>query len=602
MRERAPKPMPTNSARRIAEVLKYAAPESTLSRWLGPHFSNRDKYIKYESSDGPVSLAADYGARDLLGVLDIETAKWGLKIRGEREVYNKPIDIDSFLAQFGQEDSGGETEAQKTEALLLHRIIMHGETNRKLPRWNAGQLEKTITNVYLNNVHTVAKGENDNNGRVYFSYVPNYPESRDAKMIRVITDTPIEEFDGSGRDTAVNRARLLVTIPQVAEALNKLSYHAVTLEPGSDAEGEYINIRTPKFLQRIDLAPAEEVQIENTGDQGDIAGFDEKISAAYERSRHGIDGILMDPDIASVLATHAPNATVIDVGTGAGPVAIAAVEAGAQKVFGIDNSSDMLDKATTAVRTAEERNNNPIPKDSIQLDHGSAENLPYSDNSADLVLSINVGCAVPSEGIFGAHFSEMFRVVRPDRKIFVTAPTTFGEVFTAGKEPKDKILEKIGQTLTEINADTLGRDEATKIRTLREKMGQLAQVNRATFVLQEIDGEKQFVLVYDGRVPTVLKELTIPESALQRGEPIERKLAGAVDSPGLVVPNFYHPQEEYLEAIQAAGLIIDGNRPTHHVMSQRTLAEYNATLPPERQLGREYLDNSPFDIYHLSKV
>lgn len=593
---------PSRTATRLSRVLKYATPESTIARWIGPHIRReRENYLSYpldprttfyNGDDSPVHITADYRSRRIpfpIRLKPVEAAGWGLRRRGENTIFKKPAEIDAFLAQFG------ETEAERVEALLVHRMIRHAEGTRKLSRWNTSRLELQIAHAHSDQIATVIAGQ-DGNARVYLPYLGEERSSASAKMIRVITDQPTGLSDAENEQIA-NDARSLILIPEVQKALNENKYHALSIQKITDATGDHVIITDPRGrINQIDL-PREH---QNEG------GFDSDIARAYAESRHGVDGRLMDPDVARVLETYAPGKTVADIGMGAGPVAIDAIKAGAARVYGLDNSEAMLDRANAAITKAE--NEGTIAQGSIQTFLGSAESLPnppYQDNSADLVLSVNTGCAVPSEGIFESHFSEMARIATPDGKILVTAPTTFGEVFTSGKLPKDKVLEKIGLTLIEINRETFGQDETAKIRVLREKMGKLAEVNRATFVLRDIvdqDGaDKKFVLVYDGRVPQVLKDVTIRESALKRGEPIERKLAGGINTTGLVVPNFYHPREEYLEAIRDAGLTIVGGAPIHNVMTQRELSEYNRSLPQERQLGQEYLANSPFDIYLLTK-
>ncbi|SRR5258708_944212 len=339
---------------------------------------------------------------------------------------------------------------------------------------------------------------------------------------------------------------------------------------------------------------------------GGTGGYDHDTAKAYAESRHGVDGSLIDRHIEYALQTYAPNAVIVDVGIGAGRVAIQAVESGAQVVYGIDTSPDMLRQAATAISKAEV--NNAIHSEKIHLKQGSAENLQIEDSVVNLALSVNVACNLPSH-IFVPHFQEMARVTTPDGVTFVTAPTNFGEVFTSGtagnevgKKTKHEVLQDIASALLELRKIPLVTDTPTRIKTMKQMMGRLEDVNRATLVQRD----SEFKLVYNGEdIPEELMKnnLVITESVLRLGEPIWRKLAGSATTTGLVVDNYYHPREEYLAAIQQSGLqIVTENEPIHPIMSQEELRAYNATLPIHRQLGEDYLHHSPFDIYFLKKV
>ncbi|HSA83305.1 MAG TPA: class I SAM-dependent methyltransferase, partial [Patescibacteria group bacterium] len=106
--------------------------------------------------------------------------------------------------------------------------------------------------------------------------------------------------------------------------------------------------------------------------------FDHSVALAYAESRHGVDGRLLDPILETFLKVYAPDATIADIGMGAGTVAIEAVKAGAKKVHGLDNSQAMLDQAAIAITQAEEQS--AIAQDSISIVHGSAESLPYKND------------------------------------------------------------------------------------------------------------------------------------------------------------------------------------------------------------------------------
>lgn len=111
--------------------------------------------------------------------------------------------------------------------------------------------------------------------------------------------------------------------------------------------------------------------------------------------------------------------TVIDLGSGAGNDAfVARHEAGAEgKVLGIDFTQEMIDKART--------NAEKLGYNNVEFRHGDIENMPVSDNVADVVVSNCVLNLVPNkENIM----KEMFRVTKPGGHFSVSDIVLIGEL------------------------------------------------------------------------------------------------------------------------------------------------------------------------------
>ncbi|MGD1837440.1 MAG: class I SAM-dependent methyltransferase [Nitrososphaeraceae archaeon] len=102
---------------------------------------------------------------------------------------------------------------------------------------------------------------------------------------------------------------------------------------------------------------------------------------------------------------------VLDVACGSGNTAITASRTGA-KVVGLDITPELLDRAKKEADIAEANN--------IEWKEGDAENLPFENNSFDIVLSSVGHMFAPSPEIVT---KELIRVTKPDGSIsFTTWP------------------------------------------------------------------------------------------------------------------------------------------------------------------------------------
>jgi SAM-dependent methyltransferase len=158
--------------------------------------------------------------------------------------------------------------------------------------------------------------------------------------------------------------------------------------------------------------PGYDPRVINNDDAGPVAGYDE-IADGYARHwgpviRPGAVRVLdhLAPRVDAALAASVEPA-LLDVGTGTGSLAIAALERWpALRVVGVDPSTGMLDLARQAARDRlaadlERRYDTAI---------GWADELPFPDASFDLAASSFVLQLVPRRG---AALGEIRRILRP---------------------------------------------------------------------------------------------------------------------------------------------------------------------------------------------
>ena len=106
---------------------------------------------------------------------------------------------------------------------------------------------------------------------------------------------------------------------------------------------------------------------------------------------------------------------MLDVGCGAGQIAIPAARAGA-RVTGVDIASNLIAKAR-ARASAENLD--------VRFDEGDAEQLPYADASFDLVVSLIGAMFAPRPELVA---SELLRVCRPGGRVVMANWTPEGHV------------------------------------------------------------------------------------------------------------------------------------------------------------------------------
>ncbi len=272
----------------------------------------------------------------------------------------------------------------------------------------------------------------------------------------------------------------------------------------------------------------------------------------YAQMKHGPDGALfLDPYFIPYLL-NLKGQVLLDAGCGAGPWSIIAAKNGAV-VYAIDIQEGMIAKAKqAALEELVDNNTNFVI--------GDVGQLPYPDNFFDRAISINVGCNLPC---LGPHLRELRRVLKEGGLAIITAPNSFGTVFTDGKKENAETVKCIQQLLID--------NQASFPQIIRG----LDEVYRATFAKES----GQWTLVLD-------------ETQLKSGEAICRKI------PLMVVPNYYHSMNEYLNLFEKENFRIKEVYNPRFLSAQEWQA-YNEKN--KLSLGKEYVVSSPFVIFIIEK-
>lgn len=290
----------------------------------------------------------------------------------------------------------------------------------------------------------------------------------------------------------------------------------------------------------------------------------------YALVKHGPDGALfLDPYFLPFIE-NIENQKILDAGCGAAPWAIYAARNGAY-VHGIDIQESMINEGIRAVIKAGLENR-------VMLEVGSVNKLPYQDSLFDKAISINVGCNLPSTRIdgeaservgLGVHLTELARVLKEKGRAVITAPASLEVLFTSGKRELSEVIKEIEHIIDQIDAENPN--------SIVEHLSTLKDVYRATFVN------------HAGKL-----KLITDINNLEDGAKIWRKL------PGLVVPNIYHSENEYInEAINAGLSIVKIEKPKFNNAIE--WIEYNEKTSEEARLGDAYINHNAFMIIELEK-
>lgn len=189
------------------------------------------------------------------------------------------------------------------------------------------------------------------------------------------------------------------------------------------------------------------------------------------------------------------------------------------------------------------------------------ETLPNKEPTYDHALSINVGCNLPNK-VFKQHFTEIGRTLKALGTATVSAPNSLRTVFTDGTI-SDDANKQINQELSTLPDNPSPAEIKDHLITLKSVLS-------ATFTVDN----SRLILV-------------TPSTNLEPGQIIWRKL------PSCVIPNYYHSDSEYREAIVEAGLKI--------TKIQQNVLELDRENLGGSHLGAEYSEHPPFIVYHLQK-
>ncbi|NOQ26375.1 MAG: bifunctional demethylmenaquinone methyltransferase/2-methoxy-6-polyprenyl-1,4-benzoquinol methylase UbiE [Bacteroidales bacterium] len=136
------------------------------------------------------------------------------------------------------------------------------------------------------------------------------------------------------------------------------------------------------------------------------------IARRYDFLNHflslGIDNLWRKKAIKCI-SSIASNPLILDVATGTGDLAIAALKLNPQKVIGIDISTEMLNVGIKKIKRKGYQN-------LIELKKGDSENLEFDDNTFD---GITAAFGVRNFENLDKGLSEMYRVLKPKGKIVI---------------------------------------------------------------------------------------------------------------------------------------------------------------------------------------
>jgi hypothetical protein len=209
------------------------------------------------------------------------------------------------------------------------------------------------------------------------------------------------------------------------------------------------------------------------------------------------------------------------------------------------------------------------------------ELAPSQLHTFEHALSQNIGTSLPSTvhrvsksdcRVIGlaAHMKQIADSLKGNGSAIITAPASYGVLFTTGGASKEDVMKKIHGALEKIGKSEDGQFIAAQLSELKE-------VSHATFARRE------------GKLSLVTDEKTI-----SLGERVWRK------TPEGARQEIFHSEEEFLVAIRDAGLFCEEiKRPCF--FGEVKWQAYNKNKQESDHLGSAYMDHHPFTIYKVVK-
>jgi len=189
-----------------------------------------------------------------------------------------------------------------------------------------------------------------------------------------------------------------------------------------------------------------------TNTLSDFDALKARLKATWMAGDYTVFATYLEPGALEILARMqiAPESRMLDVGCGAGQIAIPSARAGVE-VTGVDIATNLIERARA--RAAAEGL-------AIQFDEGDAEQLPYPDASFDTVVSLIGAMFAPRPERVAA---ELVRVCRPGGRILMANWTPAGFVGQMFKVMGKHVTPPAG-----VAPAVLWGDEAT----VRERLGE----------------------------------------------------------------------------------------------------------------------------------
>ncbi len=187
-----------------------------------------------------------------------------------------------------------------------------------------------------------------------------------------------------------------------------------------------------------------------------------RMKATWEAGDYGLFAKYLEPGALEILErlNIAPGSHMLDVGCGAGQIAIPAARAGVQ-VIGVDIAENLIEQARA--RAA-------VEGLSAKFDVGDAEQLPYPDASFDTVVSLIGAMFAPRPELVVAEF---VRVCRSGGRIIMANWTSTGLI---GRQ--FKIRATYAPPPPGVPAPTLWGEEMTVRERLSEGIADLKMTRR----------------------------------------------------------------------------------------------------------------------------
>jgi len=286
---------------------------------------------------------------------------------------------------------------------------------------------------------------------------------------------------------------------------------------------------------------------------------DEVDMYAANTENEPINQAFLFPALKQYLSSEVAGKKVLDIGCGTGIWTKYASECGAGSVDGFDISKDMVELSKQG--TANLSN--------VKISIGDAANMPYKDNTFNIVMYISVTNALPLE-TFTKSFMELNRVLVPGGKAVVwhRARAAYdGMILNVGTN-QAVLEEKIQSILVKLPKKPTNEQVNTALMSLHE-------IVRATFALNE-----------DG----CLYQVT-DLSQLVNGHSVYTV------TPIMVFPDYYYSDEYIQDQIKAAGLHLDQ---IECFCTEKRRIVYNNSKQ-KFQLDKEVTNHPPHYLYHLSK-
>ena len=284
----------------------------------------------------------------------------------------------------------------------------------------------------------------------------------------------------------------------------------------------------------------------------------EEVKSFAEKSAK-VNNAYFGPTIGKFLETEAPGKRVLDIGCGTGDWCYQAARYGAKSINGFDKEEKMVEVARQATSQFSTVN--------IQL--GDITNMPYDDNTFDIVLSISVTCELPIETL-SKHFSESHRVLVPGGKALVLNMSNpmYQRMYLIDGADEEVVQKKIDQILACIP------DHPTQ-----------QQINKAFEDLVEI---VCVCFAYDKNGSLFhVKDV----SQLVNGQAVLHKTVITT------FPDFYYDDQFLVDQTTAAGLRIDKIENVH--TEERRII--HNIQNPKATFSKDVVDHPFCLLYHLSK-